>query len=35
VLEVSGIDRTLAVRSSLPEALEASIDGVARETSDA
>ena len=27
VLEVTGIDRTLAVRSSLPEAIEASMDG--------
>ena len=35
VPEVRGIGRTLAVRSSLPEALEASMDGVARETSDA
>ncbi len=34
VLEITGFDRTLAIHSSLPEALETSIDGVARETSD-
>ena len=31
VLEITGFDRTLAVCSSLPEALEASVDGVPRE----
>jgi anti-anti-sigma factor len=35
VLEIMGFDRTLAVRSSLSEALEASMDGDLRETSDA
>ena len=33
VLEITGFDRTLAVCSSLPEALEASVDGVPRKTS--
>jgi len=35
VFEITGLDRTLAVRSSLPEAIEASMDGGLRETSDA
>jgi anti-sigma B factor antagonist len=35
VFEIMGLDRTLAVRSSLPEAIEASMNGDLRETSDA
>jgi anti-anti-sigma factor len=35
VFEITGLDRALAVRSSLPEAIEASMDGDLRETSDA